>query len=450
MSVSQSTSLPPHVVRDVTGFARALVTAVRTRQMYAADHPAAHAATERLWSATGALTAHPDLHIGVSPANLLANGELMPADRRVVEAAALLHDRDILRLRVVVSPSQHALADFLQLLSFESDAVRQRGGPAQLWQDFGHRSLELDQIDYEAILAAPEGPSARSGARDGPDPAGAKGRAQGQPRDGVWDSLVKSMSDKATPYSRGARERLRQISQSADDIFDFAIEAAQVQNPAAIANRQAAQAATVLTAFERLVSQIEATAPDQVTETIRNIAAAASRMDPLLVMDAVAESAESGLGGPVARALGDSFDDNEVARLLATSMAREGRASGRMAAALNTLAPDAERQRRVLRLASQMTDVPGAGPHSEVASAWTALEQILTGPADTLYTSADYAFQLQEAELRSHRLRLQAPEHLEKWVASVSAESMRTLSVSLLLDLFALEEVSCRDRRSCL
>jgi len=117
-----------------------------------------------------------------------------------------------------------------------------------------------------------------------------------------------------------------------------------------------------------------------------------------------------------------------------------GRATGRMAAALSTLAPDAERPKRVLHLAGQAAPQLAAGPTGDVASAWTTLEQILRGPADTLYTSSDYAFQLREMERRSHRLRLDAPRMLDSWTASVTVNSVRILSVTLMLDLFLMEE----------
>jgi hypothetical protein len=441
MAVAVPSTVPPNLVRDVAGFARAFVAAHRTRQMYSADHPAAHSATERFWQATSALAAYPDLHVGVSPTALIAGGTLLPADRRVAEAAALLHDHDILSFRVAYPPTPEQMGDFLQLMGFEPDRVRDQGGPARLWGDFGHTSLDLEQIDYDAILAAKSG---RGQAAPGPDAADAAGRAAtaAQARDGIWTSLVKSMSGKALAYNAGTRDRLRQIAGSADDLVALVTEAVGAVNEPDAAKRRAVQAATILTAFERIVSEVEASRPDLVNESIHNIATAASRLDPALVMDAVEASAESGVAGAAVRGIGDAFDDDMVAGLLAKSMAREGRATGRMAAALNTLTPEPERRQRVLRLAGRLTTAPIAtgGASGDVAEAWTTLEHILTGPADTLYTSSDYAFQLQETELRSHRLRMQAPKQLDAWVDSVSVESVRTLSVTLLLDLFAMEE----------
>jgi hypothetical protein len=433
--------VPPNVVRDVTGFARALVAAHRTRRMYSAGHPATQAATERLAHATSPLAAYPDLHIGVAPAALLAAGEVLPAERRVAEAAAILHDHDILSLRVASVPAPAHVVDFLELVSADPARARDQGGPARIWRSLGHTSLDLVQIDYEAMLAGPSAPVggalAPAAAARGAD---GRGRRAAETHDDIWVELVRSMSGRKVVYSAGARERIRQIAEASDDIAAFVTAAAEAVDEPAAARRRAAQAATVLTAFDRIVREIESSRPELITDTIRNIANAALRLDPALVMEVVGESTESGLGAAALRGMGDVFDDEKIADLLAITMAREGRATGRMAAALNTLVPEPDRRQRVLRLAHRMAAAPAAGAPGHVADAWTTLDQMLAGPSDTLYTSTDYAFQLQQTELRSHRLRLQVPKQLDEWVESVSAESVRTLSVTLLLDLFMMED----------
>jgi len=440
MPVAVLSTVPPDVVRDVSRFARALMAAHRTRQMYSADHPTTGGATKRLGQAMAALAAHPDLHIGVSPKTLFANGEALSTDNRLAEAATLLHDHDIISLRVSDPPTEGQIADFLQLMGFEPDRVRAQGGPERVWSGFGHKSIELVQIDYEVILAASAEPGAQTRTETAPADAARENRKAAEARDQLWTSLVQSLSGSGTAYTPDARERLRQIAQSSDDIATLVQSAVDGEEESDATRRRAAQASTVLTSFDRLVSEVESADQEQVKQTIRNIARAAAQLDPSLVMDAVEESAESGLGAAAIRGIGDAFGDDAIASLLAASLAKEGRATGRMAAALSALAPDAERQKRVLRLAEQTAPQRATGPAGDVGSAWTALEQILTGPADTLYTSSDYAFQLREMELRSHRLRLDAPKMFDSWTASVTVDSVRTLSVTLMLDLFLIEE----------
>ncbi|MCX6552131.1 MAG: hypothetical protein NTY02_14215, partial [Acidobacteria bacterium] len=123
--------VPPDVIRDVTAFARTLMAAVKARQLYSPDHPNAAAAAGRVQAEMETLTSHRDLQVGVSPDTLLINGEPLPADRRIAEAAALLHDHDILRLRFLSTPTLPQLSDFFELLTFDADTLRRRGGPAE-------------------------------------------------------------------------------------------------------------------------------------------------------------------------------------------------------------------------------------------------------------------------------------------------------------------------------
>ena len=60
-----------------------------------------------------------------------------------------------------------------------------------------------------------------------------------------------------------------------------------------------------------------------------------------------------------------AFDDVKVAQLLATALALDGQASDRLATIFNTIAPDADRKRRVLTLTRSMlteTDFGRCGP----------------------------------------------------------------------------------------
>ena len=434
--------MPPDVAGAVSGFARALVGAARARQLYSVEHPAAAQALGRLRAAVEVLAASHDVQIGVSPDTLFVNGEPLGSNRLIAEAAGYLHEHDILGLRVISVPSFPQLSEFLQLLSSDVEELRRRGGPAACWGASGYVCIEVDQLDYGALLSA-SSESAAGGGRMAPG-SSSQSREVKKPaapvRDAVWQALVRSLSAGATALQESIRYRLREIAQSVDGIEALTNDLVGAQRPDGGPNQRAAQAAAVLFAYDRLVRQIESMAPEFLPDTLRNIATAASRLDPDLLMQTVCDSAESGVGADVTRAIGGWFDDGAIAQLLARSMGAEGRATARMAAALSTLAPDPDRQRRVLRLARTIETAPGGLEASDVGTAWQSLQQMLDAGNDSLFTSAEYAHALHEAELRSHRLRLQAPEHLAAWLASVSSDSMRSLSVTLLLDLFTVED----------
>lgn len=426
MAQRAPSAVPPGLAADVGTFARTLVIAVRARQMYSGTHPVAVAAAERCRPTVGPLLAVPGLVLGVTPTTLRVNNEPLPPDIRVREAAALLNGQDIVALRFVAMPTAVQMADFLMLLTFDGEAVRTGGGPARIWEHFGHGWLLVDQIEYDVLLAPVQAPVA--GKATGA-PAAAPAPPHVVARDGVWDSLVRSVGQ-AREMDVTSEQRLLEVARSAHAIRALA------EDVALTCGGEPGRAATVLMTLQRLVSFVEQEAPEGAAITIERVAEAAAQLEPALLMRTVAEAAESGVGTPIVKALGEQFSDDQVATLVAAAMAAEGKATGRMASALSTLAPDAERQERVLRLARRHVAAAG-GPDSE--DVWVTLEKFLEGPEDAAYVSRLYGEALGRAEARSHGLRLDAPPRIGEWLATVSADSVRTLSTTVLLDLFGLE-----------
>ena len=91
---------------------------------------------------------------GVTPDGLLVGG--VPALTReggpLGEAAAWLHQRDILQLTFVPDVPPTALEKFLALLSEDPRIVQERGGPGKEWAHNGHPSILVEQIDFSKVL----------------------------------------------------------------------------------------------------------------------------------------------------------------------------------------------------------------------------------------------------------------------------------------------------------
>ncbi len=442
VTLPSPSSIPAPVSRDVAAFARTLVTALRALQMYSDRHPNTQAAAGHCRTAIAALAAHDQLTIGVTPHGLLVNGDPQPSDGRTREACTLLNDKDILRLRFKAAPEAADVLDFLRLLTVDADTLRASGGPAAVWESTGQPWLELDQINYDRLLTgAALGTVVTADRNDGPG-----GHRRGVARDDeIWGSLVRAMSQGSTPIDARAEHRLMEIAHSAEAIAALVADAANTQTGSGTA-LDATRAAAVLSTYQRLTTFVELQAPGDAEFVVNNIASAAGRTDPALFMRAVSEAAESGVGVDVVSAVGARFTDQEASRLLATALAAEGKASSRMAAALTTLVPDAERRERVLRLARQHDSGGGSADAGSLATAWEALDSLLAGPADADYVSRLYGETIEYAEARSNRLRLDAPQKLDQWTRSISSESLRALSTTLLLDLFSLETDEARAR----
>src|ERR1044072_7551128 len=98
-SMSQVSQLSPELTRGLLQLARALLAATRNWTLYPPEHPAVGQSLTRLSEALHATTAGGMLTIGVTPDTLLVEGGA--ADRQQSafgEAAAFLHDRDVLSL----------------------------------------------------------------------------------------------------------------------------------------------------------------------------------------------------------------------------------------------------------------------------------------------------------------------------------------------------------------
>src|SRR5688572_22486120 len=98
------TPLSAELLRSITALARSLVAAARTWTLYPPEHPAVHATVERLGSALSQVAGRMPFSFGVTPDTLLLDG--VPAasnrdDGPIAEAAAWLHQRDILQITFV-------------------------------------------------------------------------------------------------------------------------------------------------------------------------------------------------------------------------------------------------------------------------------------------------------------------------------------------------------------
>src|SRR5262249_60639928 len=126
--------------------------------------------------------------IGVTPDALMIEGTKADSNQTgIAEAAALLHDRDIVALSFIGEVPHEALHTFLRILTLETGERRARGGPAAIWATEGDTSIAIEQIDYKSLLAREEG--------EGPEPA---------KRDDLWRSIVMSISARQRRGLHGA------------------------------------------------------------------------------------------------------------------------------------------------------------------------------------------------------------------------------------------------------
>ena len=94
-----SPQLSPELARGLLQVARSLLVAARNWSLYPPEHPAVEASAERLCEAIRQSSLGATFGIGITPDTLLIDGVAPPQTEGAInEAAALLHDRDLLHI----------------------------------------------------------------------------------------------------------------------------------------------------------------------------------------------------------------------------------------------------------------------------------------------------------------------------------------------------------------
>jgi hypothetical protein len=418
--------LAPELVEGIVRLARTLVAAVRHWTLYPEDHPAVRASFERLAEAVQEATNDAVFSVGITPDTLMIESVPVPPAPQVIDAARLLHDRDLLRLTFSGRVPSEAVAKLLRLLALDRETLRQRGGPEGVWREDGHASIVLEQIDFAQVLEDKEQPAARR-------------------HDDVWKSIVFSIVTGQKAMDEVAQQRLLAIADDPGEIGHLAAAVMEQKCTPDGAPMITTQAATVLAAFRHLASIVAVKAADKTDATVRNLAEAASTLNPHVVMEMLQSEEDPADAMHVVQGLAGAFDDMKVARLLATALSNEGQASGRLAEVFDTIAPDAERKKRVLTMARAMLSESAFGQSKQFKSIWSSMEELLISYNDAPFVSAQYRTQLDGAAARGDALAAKdLPEEMPAWTESLGQQNVQTLSVTLIIDLLTLERDATR------
>ena len=424
------TPLSAELLRSVTAVARSLVAAARTWALYPPEHPAVRTSIGRLGSALSAAAGTFPYSFGVTPDTLLLEG--VPDSARdanpVTEAAAWLHQRDILQITFVPEVPTAALQKFLALLGEDPREVRERGGPAKVWAEAGHPSILVEQIDFSKVL---EEKDSDKTARN---------------KDDLWKAIVRAVLERRKTLDESVQKRMLEI---AGDVFAISELAQDVMAPNCSADGSpmlTSQAAAVVAAYRHLIGIVDVLAPERRAEVMNNLASATASLDPRVVMQILSNTEETagglgpGGGADVRAGIADAFDDTRVAQLLATTLAIDGQASERLASVFDTIAPDEQRKHRVLTLTRTLLSETTFGKTTQFQTLWTSMEELLLSYNERPFVSQDYRQSLDGIGARAEAMAAgDIPVELAALVQSLDQENVRRLSVRLLIDLLDLE-----------
>ena len=208
------------------------------------------------------------------------------------------------------------------------------------------------------------------------------------------------------------------------------------------------QAATVLAVYRHIARTVTALEPERVKEVVDSLALAAGNLEPSTAIELLLQEAEEHHhteGIPIAAALKQSFDDQQVALLLARALSSPGQATDRLAKVLDTLAPDDQRKKRILTLARKLISERDFGSKRPIDDIRRSLDELLLQYDETAYVSTDYRASIDQAASRAADLAARGlPPEIDEWLETLGADSVRRLSGQLLIDLLRNETVPGR------
>ena len=427
--MAQRAASPADVTRSAVALARAITLAQRTWGFYPADHSAVALAVERLVTAAAEATAGGMMQLAVTPRQLLVDGiPLESNDLGVTECAALLHERDILQITVMLPPSEAVVRALLGVLALDRTTRRQRGGPAAIWQAEEQNAFVLEQIDYQELLEREE----------------EEGVAR---RDQTWKAIVRSIIMGRATFSAEEQQRLLDISRDIGAIGELAKDSMEAFTTPDGSPLVTTQAATVLAVYRHIAKTVAALEPERLQDVMGSLGLAASSLDTSTAFELMLQGESPNESVPLVGAIRRAFDDQQVALLLARALSSSspGHPTNRLAQVLDTLAPDAERKHRVLTLAKRLISERDFGSKRPIDDIRQSLDELLLKYDESNYVSGEYRQSMDQSADRAVQLAARGlPPELAEWLDTLGYESVRRLSGQLLIDLLRNETQSER------
>jgi HEAT repeat protein len=426
VAVETTAPLSPQDAARLTEFARAFKAAARAVVLYPASHPAIGATLGRIVTLTSPGSLTEPLRIGVLADGLLVDGRA-PArvDPAITELATLLHHL-IGELTIHPDGDLDAWRSFLLLLGRAPDAVRADGGIARLWTTMAGRHVEIREIDYAEVLRERKGGEAAA-----------------------WDQVIANcLQGDAFDLDE---ETIRALLETVADSEKMAQLMTALDARAAESGRDIAQRTTALVRLlQGIVQAMTEREPDRVESALGNLAGAAGRLSPDMLLSLISRGRPAGEGAgaddPVpslVNAVTSRMTDGTIAQFVARNALAPNTSIDRVAQAFHSLVLDVERRERLVAMAHDDAAASPLGAAEGFEEAWDAVaEKMLTSYSDKPYVSDDYARELTGTRSRAidiEQLNDDPPERLAGWLGTVATTELRRLDLTLVLDLLRIE-----------
>ena len=419
--------LGPEAATRLAEFARACKAATRIVSLYPESHPAIQSALVRIAETAKHAVVNGPFPVTVLPDGLLVGGRALPKpDPAATELAALLHLQLIGEMTLMTGMEGHEWHAFLTLLAKTPEEARAMGGVTKAWLASGNKAITLKEIDYAEVL---------------------RERA-GSGESASWDRIMATLNDERDEHGGGEQGPMASMLALADDparLVQFA-ERLQAAGKAG-GDDSNQQRKSLLELMHGLANYAADRKPEELDGVLNNMAGAAAQLSPEMLLSLMTDPPPLASGGAGAKRmdlageLQSRLTDEMVTKFLVDNVVKDRGASGRLAAAFQTLVPDAGRQQSILAAAAEQAQAMfGQDPGFE--SVWNTSTEMLTSYSDSQFVSDDYARELTSA--RSQPVDVEKsgddpPARIRHWLSTVGDDEIRGLDQRLLLDLLTIE-----------
>ena len=414
-----STPLSPEDSARLTEFARAFKAAARAVLLYPTGHPAISATLGRIAEVTSSAHLPAPLRITVLPDGLLLD-ERAPAraDAAVAELAGLLHSHVIGALTVHGGGDVEAWRNFLLLVGRAPDALRAEGGIARAWATTAGRHVELREIDYAEVLRE------RTGGKSA-----------------VWDRVIANcLQGQGFTLDEAGLHELFDVAADSDRLAELLGE---VETRAGAEGGVGARAAALLRMLRGIVDAVAKSEPERLEPVLRNMAGAVGQLTPDTLLGLLSNRAEPDAGPPLMNAVVSRMSDSTIARFVARNVI-DSSPTDRLAQAFQALVKGSEDRQRLLALAHDDVAESSLGNTDGFEGVWNHVaEKLLTSYSDESYVSDVYGRELSGARTRAIDVEQAGddpPERVSAWLTTVATSALRTLDLTLVLDLLRIED----------
>jgi hypothetical protein len=406
----------------LTDFARACKAAARAVVLYPFGHPAIAATLGRIAQITSPEALPAPLKITVLPDALMLDDRApAKADAAMTELAGLLHSHLIGQLTVNPGGDVEAWRAFLLLLGRTPETVRTDGGIARVWTTMAGRHLELREIDYAEVLRERRGGEAA-----------------------VWDKVITNcLQGSAFDLDEAG---IRELLGIAGDPERLAELMASLERSADGEGGIGAKTAALMRMLRGIVEVVSKNDPEKLEPVLRHMASAVGQCSPDMLLGLIGQRGGAGEdeGPGLIQAVVSRMTDSTIAKFVARHVIAESTSTDRLAQAFQSLVRDSDQQQRLLTLAREDVAASPLGSTEGFESVWNNVaEKLLTSYSDENYVSDAYGRELSGARAQGMEVEEtndDPPERIAGWLATIATTALRTLDLTLVLDLLHIEQ----------